>query len=83
LPVPNSTIFLMVGDFTFDFELHWGRFDKVDLFKCEKYYWETHRAVPEILRLFTDYEIRATLWDVVWQGQRRMAAVYAGRASWL
>jgi len=47
-----------------DFELHWGRFDKVDLFKCEKYYWETHRAVPEILRLFSDFEIRAT-WAAV------------------
>ena len=43
-----------------DFELHWGRFDKSNIIGNEEYYIQTRRAIPEILKLFEEFEIEAT-----------------------
>jgi peptidoglycan/xylan/chitin deacetylase (PgdA/CDA1 family) len=47
-----------------DFELHWGRFDKVPLIGNERYYLRARDAVPRLCREFEDYEIAAT-WATV------------------
>ena len=47
-----------------DFELLWGVFDKVDWRDKKKYFQNTRRVIPEILRLFEQYEISST-WATV------------------
>lgn len=47
-----------------DFELHWGRFDKANIAGNEEYYIQARRAIPEILKLFKEFEIEAT-WATV------------------
>lgn len=47
-----------------DFELLWGVFDKVSLDEKELYFKNTIKLIPEILDLFTEYEIHAT-WATV------------------
>ena len=47
-----------------DFELLWGVFDKVDYKEKENYFNNTRRVIPEILKLFKDYEIHCT-WATV------------------
>lgn len=47
-----------------DFELHWGRFDKASIVGNESYYRQAREAVPQILRLFEEFEIEAT-WATV------------------
>lgn len=47
-----------------DFELHWGRFDKVPLKGNEAYYYRTREVIPRLLALFEQYQIKAT-WATV------------------
>ncbi|WP_439481075.1 polysaccharide deacetylase family protein [Cyclobacterium plantarum] len=47
-----------------DFELHWGRFDKVPLKGNEAYYYRTREVVPRLLSLFSAYGVSAT-WATV------------------
>ena len=47
-----------------DFELHWGRFDKVPLKGNEAYYHRTRALVPRLLALFAEYGVSAT-WATV------------------
>lgn len=47
-----------------DFELLWGVFDKVDHKEKETYFLNTRRLIPEILQLFTEYNIHCT-WATV------------------
>jgi peptidoglycan/xylan/chitin deacetylase (PgdA/CDA1 family) len=47
-----------------DFELLWGVFDKVDHKEKEGYFRNTRKVIPEILNLFSEYEIHAT-WATV------------------
>src|SRR5690606_20272368 len=47
-----------------DFELHWGRFDKVALPDWENYYLRTRMAIPKILQLFDTFGVEAT-WATV------------------
>jgi peptidoglycan/xylan/chitin deacetylase (PgdA/CDA1 family) len=47
-----------------DFELHWGRFDKVSLQDWEQYYHTTREVVPQLLALFGEYKVEAT-WATV------------------
>ena len=47
-----------------DFELHWGRFDKVSLQNWEQYYQTTREVVPQLLALFNQYKVEAT-WATV------------------
>lgn len=47
-----------------DFELLWGVFDKVDWRKKKQYFQNTRKIIPEILRLFEQYEIQCT-WATV------------------
>lgn len=47
-----------------DFELHWGRFDKVPLKGNERYYLQARDAVPRLCREFEAYDIAAT-WATV------------------
>jgi len=47
-----------------DFELHWGRFDKVPLAGSERYYLQARDAVPQLCREFEAYRIAAT-WATV------------------
>ncbi|MFT5037366.1 MAG: peptidoglycan/xylan/chitin deacetylase (PgdA/CDA1 family) [Candidatus Azotimanducaceae bacterium] len=47
-----------------DFELMWGMFDKVTLDEYGEHLKGAHRAVPEILALFTEHNIHAT-WATV------------------
>ncbi len=47
-----------------DFELLWGVFDKVDWRDKKEYFQNTRRVIPEILRLFEQYEISCT-WATV------------------
>ncbi|EPR65616.1 polysaccharide deacetylase family protein [Cyclobacterium qasimii] len=47
-----------------DFELHWGRFDKVSLQNWETYYQITREVVPKLLSLFSQYEVEVT-WATV------------------
>ena len=56
----NRPIFIV----SLDFELHWGRFDKAAIKGNEAYYLQARKAVPEILKLFEDFEIEAT-WATV------------------
>ena len=43
-----------------DFELLWGVFDKVNWKKKEQYFLNTRAVIPEILKLFENYEIACT-----------------------
>lgn len=47
-----------------DFELHWGRFDKVAIAGNERYYLHARDAVPRLCREFEAYDIAAT-WAAV------------------
>lgn len=47
-----------------DFELHWGRFDKVPIQSCEAYYQTTKLIVPQLLDLFEKYKVEVT-WATV------------------
>ena len=47
-----------------DFELHWGRFDKVPLNGNERYYLQARDAVPQLCREFEAHGIAAT-WATV------------------
>ena len=47
-----------------DFELLWGVFDKVDHKEKETYFKNTRKVIPEILNLFSEYEIHCT-WATV------------------
>ncbi|MCC8358734.1 polysaccharide deacetylase family protein [Salinimicrobium sediminilitoris] len=47
-----------------DMELLWGIFDKVDYRERETYFRNTRRIIPQVLRIFRDYDIHAT-WAVV------------------
>ena len=56
----------MQGKFviSLDFELLWGIFDVVDYKSKEKYFRQTREVIPQILKLFLDYEVHAT-WATV------------------
>lgn len=56
----------MRGVFTIslDFELHWGVFDKKDRLSRVTCYRNTLKLIPELLRLFEQYEVNAT-WATV------------------
>lgn len=47
-----------------DFELLWGVFDKVDWRNRKEYFQNTREVIPEMLRLFEEYEISCT-WATV------------------
>lgn len=47
-----------------DFELLWGVFDKVDFKEKKVYFQNTREVIPEILKLFTEFEISCT-WATV------------------
>ncbi len=47
-----------------DFELLWGVFDKVDYHKMQGYFYITRRLIPELLKLFSQYEVHVT-WATV------------------
>lgn len=48
-----------------DFELHWGRFDKVILDHAGKQYFENTRAMfPDMVELFVKYDVHVT-WAIV------------------
>ncbi|CAM4345093.1 polysaccharide deacetylase family protein [Gillisia limnaea] len=47
-----------------DFELLWGVFDKVDYKEKETYFKNTRKVIPEILGLFSEYDIHCT-WATV------------------
>ena len=47
-----------------DFELLWGVFDKVDHKEKETYFKNTRKVIPEILNLFSEFEIHST-WATV------------------
>ncbi len=47
-----------------DFELLWGVFDKVDFKEKETYFKNTRKVIPEILNLFSEYQIHST-WATV------------------
>ncbi|WP_194778578.1 polysaccharide deacetylase family protein [Pararhodonellum marinum] len=56
----NSPAFII----SLDFELHWGRFDKVRLTEEQRHYRRTKEAVYRVLALFAKGEIAAT-WATV------------------
>ncbi len=47
-----------------DFELLWGVFDKVDYKEKVNYFNNTRKVIPEILNLFSEYQIHCT-WATV------------------
>ncbi len=47
-----------------DFELHWGGSEKWDLESLKPYFQQTRQAIPEMLRLFSEYETHVT-WATV------------------
>ena len=47
-----------------DFELLWGVFDKVDYTQKKAYFRNTRNLIPQLLQLFSDYEIHVT-WATV------------------
>lgn len=47
-----------------DFELLWGVFDKVNFQNRKKYFENTKELIPQILKLFTEYQTHAT-WATV------------------
>jgi peptidoglycan/xylan/chitin deacetylase (PgdA/CDA1 family) len=47
-----------------DFELLWGVFDKVNWMEKKEYFLNTRKIIPEILKLFEDYNIACT-WATV------------------
>jgi hypothetical protein len=48
-----------------DFELHWGRFDKMPVNdKTRNYFLNTRKAIPEMLDLFSAYDVSVT-WAAV------------------
>ena len=54
-----------VLNISLDFELHWGRFDKVQLDAKNRPYFENTRAMfPRMVKLFLDHEVKVT-WATV------------------
>lgn len=47
-----------------DFELHWGRFDKVPIHNWETYYQTAREVIPKLLSLFSQYGVEVT-WATV------------------
>ena len=47
-----------------DFELLWGVFDKVDYKEKENYFQNTRKVIPEILNVFSEFQIHST-WATV------------------
>lgn len=47
-----------------DFELLWGMFDLVDPEEKKSYFFNTRQIIPEILKVFKEYEVHAT-WATV------------------
>jgi hypothetical protein len=43
-----------------DFELHWGGFEKWPLEKYRQYFLNTRQVIPQMLKLFKQYEIHVT-----------------------
>src|SRR5687767_9231975 len=43
-----------------DFELHWGGFEKWPLENYRQYFLNTRKVIPEMLKLFGDYDIHVT-----------------------
>ena len=60
-----------------DFELHWGRFDKVPLVGNERYYLQARDAVPRLCREFETYGISATWATVGMLFAERMEELHA------
>lgn len=56
----------MAGKFiiSLDFELHWGGVEKWPLSQKRKYFLDTRASIPSVLKLFEEYDIRAT-WATV------------------
>ena len=56
----------MKGIFTIslDFELHWGGFEKWPLENHREYFINTRKVIPQMLKLFEQYEVHAT-WAAV------------------
>jgi peptidoglycan/xylan/chitin deacetylase (PgdA/CDA1 family) len=66
----------MAGIFSIslDFELHWGRFDKVSLDATAKnYFLQTRSVLPQMVKLFAENEIHVT-WAIVGMLYNRNAA---------
>jgi peptidoglycan/xylan/chitin deacetylase (PgdA/CDA1 family) len=47
-----------------DFELHWGGFEKWDLGTRAQYFLNTRLAIPQMLRMFSEYQVHVT-WATV------------------
>lgn len=47
-----------------DFELHWGAFEKRPIQQWSQYYLNTRKLIPELLNIFSEYNIKAT-WATV------------------
>ena len=43
-----------------DFELHWGGFEKWPLENYKQYFLNTRKVIPEMLKMFQDYQIHVT-----------------------
>lgn len=56
----------MAGKFiiSLDFELHWGGAEKWDLSQRQTYFLNARKSIPEILKIFKEYDIHAT-WATV------------------
>ena len=57
----NENGFLVLS---LDFELLWGVFDKVDYKEKKTYFKNTRKVIPEILDLFSEFQIHST-WATV------------------
>lgn len=62
-----------------DFELHWGRFDKLGLEENLPYYLKTRENIPRLLALFEKYGIHAT-WATV--GSLMASGLEEWRSYW-
>jgi peptidoglycan/xylan/chitin deacetylase (PgdA/CDA1 family) len=47
-----------------DFELHWGGFEKWDIVKYQSYFLNTRQVIPEMLKLFQEFDVHVT-WATV------------------
>src|SRR5688572_22888753 len=56
----SKSIFIV----SLDFELHWGGFEKWPIEKYSEYFLNTRNIIPEMLKLFTQFEVHAT-WATV------------------
>lgn len=67
IPNSKSRINILTNGFlviSLDLELLWGVFDKVDIKEKEIYFNNTRQVIPEILNLFSEYNIHCT-WATV------------------